>query len=131
MAKILIKKNTVSGIKLKNFIQPSYRNLIIVFSILAVILVIAILYFALSQATIAITPAYKKQKTEFAIQVINKALADKNNMVPGRILGEIKETLIEATQEFPATSYQYNQGASSPTTRSPLSHFDRLPARYR
>lgn len=99
-------KKTVSGVNLRNFIQPSYRNLIIGFAILAIILVIAILYFAFSQATIIITPSFQEQKVGFAVQLVDKNLASQDSLISGRLLGEVKETIVEATQEFPATSYK-------------------------
>jgi len=89
-------------------IQPSYRNLIIGFSVLAVILVIIILYFALAQATVIIVPSYKQQKVGFVAQIIDKNLASVDNLSAGRLPGEIKETLVEATQEFSADAYQVN-----------------------
>jgi hypothetical protein len=101
----MVRKKAISK-SFPGVIQPPYRNLILGFSALAIILVLIILYFALAQATIVITPLYQQQKVGFAIQIVDKNSNPINNLASGRILGEIKETTQETIQELPATSYQ-------------------------
>ncbi|HLC64469.1 MAG TPA: hypothetical protein VJK25_03980 [Patescibacteria group bacterium] len=94
-------------------IQKSYRNLVVIFSILAVILIGVILYFSLSQATVNITPFYRQQRVGFAVQII-----DQNNLKPGedlteKIPGEILEAAVENSQTFPAAAYEQTQSKAS------------------
>jgi len=89
----------------KTMVQPSYKNLIVIFAILAVILVIIILYFALSQVTISLTPAYQQERAGFAVPIVAKQAATDGS---GSLPGEIKETLVEGELESPASSYQVN-----------------------
>lgn len=104
MTRKKIKRPTLVGL-----IQPGYRNLIIGFAVLALILVIIILYFALAQATIYITPRYQRQKVGFAVQVVDKNTGGANNITAGRIIGATEETTVEATEQFPATNYQITE----------------------
>lgn len=88
-------------------IKPGYRNLITVFMGLALVLILIILYFALSQALIEIKPEYFKQQVGFAIQVIDQdyleepetAAANSSQKIPG----SLKEIEVQATGEFPAS----------------------------
>ena len=80
-------------------IKPSYRNIIIIFVILAIILVMAIMYFSLSQAIITLTPEYEKQNVGFAVQIINAEINDSTNQ---QISGLVKEVIIENTKNFEA-----------------------------
>ncbi len=82
-------------------INSPYRYLIIGFAILAIILVIIILYFALSQANITITPAYTEQKVGFVVQVVDQSKVA-SILGPQRLNGLLKETNKETVQEFPA-----------------------------
>ncbi|MBT3690081.1 hypothetical protein HOE31_04290 [bacterium] len=91
-------------------IKPSYRNLIIVFVILAVILVGAILYFSLSQATITITPNYERQQVGFAIQIVNADIeANQDQQIPGFV----KEVIIEDTKTFEAKQITTTESKAS------------------
>jgi hypothetical protein len=92
--------------KLYQAIQPSYRNLIIIFSVLALLLVLLVLYFALSQATITITPAYAQQKVGFIVQVIDKNKTDIDSISQGKIPGLLKEVTIDTTKEFTASQIE-------------------------
>jgi len=83
-------------------IKTTYRNLIVIFSILAICLVATILYFALSQATIFITPNYTEQNVGFVVQVVDQDSYDIKNLDDQKIPGKILETTIDAGQEFPA-----------------------------
>ncbi len=87
-------------------IQPGYRYLIIIFTILAFILIGAILYFALSQATVYLTPNYQEQRVGFAVQVANKAnLNLKEQPTLDKLPGEILETSVEESKTYPAENY--------------------------
>lgn len=90
-------------------IGSTYRNLIILFSTLAFLLVIIILYFALAQATITITPSYSQQRVGFAVQVVDQNSSQANFSLPQRIPGLLKETTVEATQEFLAEQIEIIQ----------------------
>ncbi len=94
-------------------IKPSYRNLIVIFSILAIILVALILYFALSQASIIISPTYSQQKIGFVVQVIDQNSLEAERSLPQRIPGLLKEVAQEATQEFPAQEVEISQAKAN------------------
>ncbi|MBU1036577.1 hypothetical protein KKF32_00900 [Patescibacteria group bacterium] len=99
--------------RLSQVIQPSYRNIIIIFSFLAAILVLLILYFTLSQAVIIITPAYSEQKIGFIVQVADQGSSEANFNVSQRIPGLLKETVMEETQEFSASQNKVSQNKAS------------------
>ena len=85
-------------------LQPTYRFLVIIFSLLALILIGLILYYSFSQATVYLTPNFKTQAVGFAIQVI-----DKNKVLPTadlkeKLSGAVVETAVEETKTFPAES---------------------------
>ena len=96
-------------------IKASYRNLIIIFSLLAVCLVGAILYFALAQATVFITPNYSRQNVGFVVQVVDQKNGQPTGLDDQRIFGQVLETTQEASQEFPAQQVESN--ASKATGR--------------
>ena len=83
-------------------IKTGYKNLIVAFSFLAFMLVAAILYFALSQATVLITPSYAEQNVGFVVQVAGEVSRQDGLLDNQRIAGDILETTVEASQEFPA-----------------------------
>ena len=83
-------------------IKTGYKNLIVAFSFLAFMLVAAILYFALSQATVLITPSYAEQNVGFVVQVAGEVSRQDGLLDNQRIAGNILETTVEASQEFPA-----------------------------
>ncbi|MFA6305035.1 MAG: hypothetical protein WCV73_00860 [Patescibacteria group bacterium] len=88
-----------------NTITPSYRFFTIIFSLVAIVLVVAILYFALSQATIYITPNYKTQEVGFAVQVTeNNPLADQKLLAGSaeKLFGSLKNTVVEESKTYPA-----------------------------
>lgn len=97
-----------------NSITPSYRWFTIIFSVLAIVLILAILYFALSQATIYITPNYQTQQIGFAVQVTenNPLLAANQNNAAG-LTGSIKELTVEDTKTFSATENQISDNKAT------------------
>ena len=90
-------------------IKPLYRNLVIIFIILAIILAGVILYFSLARATIQISPIYRNQQVGFAVQVIDKNKIQPDQDLSEKLPGEIFETSLEETQTFSANTYQVEQ----------------------
>lgn len=97
-----------------NSITPSYRWFTIIFSVLAIVLILAILYFALSQATVYITPNYQTQQIGFAVQVTenNPLLAANQNNAAG-LTGSIKELAVEDTKTYPAQESQVSDNKAA------------------
>ena len=97
-----------------NTITPSYRYFTIIFSVLAIVLILVILYFALSQATVYITPNYQTQQIGFAVQLTeNNPLLASNQNNSGALTGSIKELAVEDTKTYPAQESQVNYSKAS------------------
>ncbi|MDP2586897.1 MAG: hypothetical protein Q8P32_03960 [Candidatus Komeilibacteria bacterium] len=97
-----------------NSITPSYRWFTIIFSVLAIILILAILYFALSQATVYITPNYQTQQIGFAVQVTeNNPLLAANQNNTASLTGSIKELTVEDTKTFAAAENQISNNKAT------------------
>lgn len=102
MVKKAAKKSMASSYG-KNLIRPGYRLVMVIFGVLAFVVVVIILYFALSKATIAIQPIYQNQQADFAVQIIDQNALAPENAPTDRLPGFITDTLVEATQEFTAS----------------------------
>lgn len=89
-----------------NLIQPGYRYLVIIFTVLALILIGIILYFALSQATVYLVPNFLTQQIGFAVQVINKDKVKETDDLSEKLAGKIVSSSIEETKTYPALQYQ-------------------------
>jgi len=79
-------------------VKSTYRNLIIGFSVAAILLFAIILYFIFSRATVYITPNYQYQKIGFAIQVA-KENSD-SALAQNRLSGKVVETSSSVTKTF-------------------------------
>jgi hypothetical protein len=79
-------------------VKSTYRNLIIGFSVAAILLFAVILYFVFSRATVYITPNYQYQKIGFAIQVA-KENSD-SALAQNRLSGKVVETSASVTKTF-------------------------------
>ena len=99
--------------KISSTIKPGYRNIMVAFIILAVMLIGAILYFSLSQATVTITPLFRSQRVGFAVQVMDQNSLTGQEDLTEKIPGEILEVAVEKTKSFPAAQYQENQTKAS------------------
>lgn len=83
-----------------------YKKIGFSFIALAVILVIAIVYFSFSEATIIITPAPEKISVEFLARIISEAdLADYQGETPA-VAGGVYEKTVRGRQTFEVTSDQ-------------------------
>ena len=103
----------VKSQKLYQAIQPSYRNLIIIFSVLALVLVLLVLYFALSQATITVTPAYANQRIGFIVQVLDKSKVGDGPLGTQKIPGLLKDVTVSASREFDSSQNENTSGKAS------------------
>ncbi|MCX6785337.1 MAG: hypothetical protein NTZ18_00610 [Candidatus Komeilibacteria bacterium] len=88
-----------------NSIQPGYRYLVIIFTILALSLIGAILYFALSQATVYLAPNWRTQTVGFAIQIIDKNNLKAADDLSEKLAGEIISSSLEDTKTYPAEQF--------------------------
>lgn len=94
-------------------LEPHYRFLVIIFSLLALLLIGLILYYSLSQATVYLTPNFKTQAVGFAIQVADQNKITATTDLKERLSGVILETAMEETKTFPVESYQTTESKAS------------------
>lgn len=89
--------------------EQSGRRLAINFLILTVNLVIIILYFALAQATVVLTPADEKFKHQLAISLAN----GQTDTDAAAVAGKISETTASLEQTFAATGIKEIEAAAT------------------
>lgn len=90
--------------------EPSGRRLAVNFLILTVNLVIIILYFALAQATVVLTPAEEEFKHQLAISLAN---GQTDTAVATAVAGKTSETTVNLEQTFAATGVKEIEAAAT------------------